>query len=880
MWAARTSAMITFPVDDVRPAADRLPTQPLRERTRGALVLIGDPELPCARLEEEGNLLYLAGLQAYRDHRPLVLTPDAVWLTIAQGVATHVQRDAEGLRGRFVGRSGERVLKVSVAGPPRDAAEWAAVVERLADAIDAAGEGRGWPAFFRCDFSTSTAVERMASQVILLEAHAPYYRYAVSVPCGIPTVTLRGTADDWRAIRRRLDRLPEIGMEGWAASLWPILDEFVAAAAGAPRRAFWREMITPGASLCNQRFYGWLGRLFPYLSLPGGERPPNPLLAVPHEALMTRLREGEPVELGFAAGVTPWIPARVSIEVVVEAGGAATFTLIAGLAGIEEDAEGGLCPRAAVEVRRPGDMERDAATWERMARDHAVIAAARPEWGHLGRYEEATLRLGGGRLRVLPARCVERVRLAAAGPRATEVAPTVVLADGSRLAQVGGATVLLPAGSCRPPDSAEYREFLENERDGLYTRSEAQARRRDLGLVCALGPAELLGWPMSPLRVLDHAMDHDGGLPPACPLAAILAGSPCEPLAPPVRGHPPTPVGPPFVERWADDAEIADGLLVDAGGELLVYEAGDELVARDVWTGEVRWCHPRPPRSLAGGFDEAPELTRALVVADDAVHVVYEDGEGTRLRTLDASGRVVVDVALGVRVARGRVLQRGTRLLLIGRAEAERGPRLCAFDRHTGALVSVVSVPGERLAGDGDRPLVVARSEDPAVFRVDPEAGVVARVSSGRARSVSTAGRLVVVDRSVGGEPRRWRCSAVDPTTGAVVWEASSGGECAYTARFGGLILHADEGRVVARAAETGEPRWVSAELASGGLRVLLVHEDHALVDSDDGVHLVALADGTIAGTLPLDLSRGPGPISTRAGVVAFVAGLRCLVPG
>ena len=49
---------------------------------------------------------------AFSQHRPLVLTPDAVWLTLAQGFAQHINNHAEALRSRFVGHKGKIELRV------------------------------------------------------------------------------------------------------------------------------------------------------------------------------------------------------------------------------------------------------------------------------------------------------------------------------------------------------------------------------------------------------------------------------------------------------------------------------------------------------------------------------------------------------------------------------------------------------------------------------------------------------------------------------------------------------------------------------------------------------------------------------------------------
>jgi hypothetical protein len=125
--------VISFGVDDVVPASDALPTRALRTLWPEAMAIGGDPALPVLEPDGVHPLLSAVG-RAFADHRPLVLSPDAVWLTIAQGVAPHVRLHAEELRPRLVGRAGRERLTVEIdRAMPDDAESWGG-----------AGSGRGW----------------------------------------------------------------------------------------------------------------------------------------------------------------------------------------------------------------------------------------------------------------------------------------------------------------------------------------------------------------------------------------------------------------------------------------------------------------------------------------------------------------------------------------------------------------------------------------------------------------------------------------------------------------------------------------------------------------------------------------------------------------
>ncbi|GAA3293153.1 hypothetical protein GCM10020218_069510 [Dactylosporangium vinaceum] len=234
--------MVTFAVDDVTPAGAPLPVGPVGALFPDALVIGGVPGL--AVLAPDGvHPLLSAVVRAFAEHRPLVLSPDAVWLTIAQGVAQHIRLHAEELRPRLVGHAGRKRLALEINGPvPRDAAGWSRLAGSFAELLAAEVHD---DALFACDFSTSTDVERTAGRVVLLEAYSPYFSLWLKTICGIPSITLTGTVEDWQRIRARVDAVAGFGLETWCRSLAPIADAFVRAAAGDADRDFWRRICNP-----------------------------------------------------------------------------------------------------------------------------------------------------------------------------------------------------------------------------------------------------------------------------------------------------------------------------------------------------------------------------------------------------------------------------------------------------------------------------------------------------------------------------------------------------------------------------------------------------------------------------------------------------------
>src|SRR5262245_2941601 len=104
---------VTFAVDSVTPATELLPecrTHEALKRLLGGIESCHDYHGMTVNHVHYQPLL-AAVYTAFSQHRPLVLTPDAVWITIAQGVAHHMVVHGERLRSRFVSHQGKLELQ-------------------------------------------------------------------------------------------------------------------------------------------------------------------------------------------------------------------------------------------------------------------------------------------------------------------------------------------------------------------------------------------------------------------------------------------------------------------------------------------------------------------------------------------------------------------------------------------------------------------------------------------------------------------------------------------------------------------------------------------------------------------------------------------------
>jgi hypothetical protein len=213
-----------------------------------------------------GNGFVGAAFRAYNSHYEFVVSPDDVWIAITTALAAEVDRHPEGMRDLFVNHKGKKELVVTGIGSIHTA-DYDKLIDLMSSEIDSNTKDciKSW---VECNFSTTTPKIRTISKVVLMGAMKNYFSYKICLKCGLPTVTLLGTVEDWKEIRNRVAKLAtwNIGkLTNWSRVLELVLDKFIDAFDGNVDVDFWNRIAHQTGGGSGPRYLqGWILAFIPF----------------------------------------------------------------------------------------------------------------------------------------------------------------------------------------------------------------------------------------------------------------------------------------------------------------------------------------------------------------------------------------------------------------------------------------------------------------------------------------------------------------------------------------------------------------------------------------------------------------------------------------
>ena len=219
---------------------------------------------------------------AYKNHYPIVITPDMIWILILQGYSRFMEKYHELFREKYVNFQGKKVLEVKKIGIfPEDASPetWQEIIDDFTEGIKYY-IGGDIMSNLQSDFTTTDSVTLATSQAAIMSSMKNYFTFNLGMGgCGISSITLEGTIEDWEKIKSKLKFFSkkEFGLNWWFKHLIPIIDKIIMTKSYYTKekkinheiKNFWKDMIRVKDSEDSYNPFilnGWIIKFVPNLS--------------------------------------------------------------------------------------------------------------------------------------------------------------------------------------------------------------------------------------------------------------------------------------------------------------------------------------------------------------------------------------------------------------------------------------------------------------------------------------------------------------------------------------------------------------------------------------------------------------------------------------
>lgn len=215
---------------------------------------------------------------AFMHHLPLQLRADDLWIIIAQGIATHIFKNAEKLREKFVDFEGKKeiVVEDNSLRIGSETNDWSNVLHQFDDGCRAL-TNNDIVDLMTCDFTTTTTATRTASKCVLFKAMSEYISFRTMTRSGIPSVSLVGTVADWQRVLTKCEAVKEmqIGLDWWLEEVIAVVANIVETvklraddakkALNEDLQQFWESVYHFQSMSGGEAISGWCKTLFPYV---------------------------------------------------------------------------------------------------------------------------------------------------------------------------------------------------------------------------------------------------------------------------------------------------------------------------------------------------------------------------------------------------------------------------------------------------------------------------------------------------------------------------------------------------------------------------------------------------------------------------------------
>ena len=222
-----------------------------------------DDGLSSHNVKGSHNGFVWAVIQAYNEHRSLVIRPDDVWIAILTQFSLHVNAHPEELRRQFMAQDGQIELEIVHNGPLRTY-DWAKFPQGMVSMLGHFVTDPEFQQWILPNFSTTKASDTVVCSVVMMSTLQHYVRYKLLTRCGIPAVTLLGEKSDWENILNRIGKLSSFSKEtnDWYRLLRTVISHFIKAFENpdsTENKQFWQKIAHQTNNMSGADYLdGWI----------------------------------------------------------------------------------------------------------------------------------------------------------------------------------------------------------------------------------------------------------------------------------------------------------------------------------------------------------------------------------------------------------------------------------------------------------------------------------------------------------------------------------------------------------------------------------------------------------------------------------------------
>lgn len=172
-----------------------------------------------------GSALLDTFQDAYQQHRPIALDPDDLFFALLQSVSLMVNQDSEKVRQQLVHHEGKKQILVE----SDEILPWSVVMNEFATKAreNMTDENRDK---YSAIFSTTDKYQKFSYDVVLMETTQNFFDFVYRTKCGIPSIRLNGTLEDWLMLKQKaIDAIKIVNHPLWREKIEEILDKILLA---------------------------------------------------------------------------------------------------------------------------------------------------------------------------------------------------------------------------------------------------------------------------------------------------------------------------------------------------------------------------------------------------------------------------------------------------------------------------------------------------------------------------------------------------------------------------------------------------------------------------------------------------------------------------